>query len=254
MPRTVALSGEIFQAAGVAGRVTTVGQSFFDPLPAGADVYLLKKVLDNWPDREATEILSRCAQAARPGGRVVVLVAVVPDSAPIPLSIDMLLVGGKHRTLAEFGVTCLEAGLHVLSAAASHRVTSSSNVVRVEALPLNAAARLWEGEPLRITQGRLAPTFFDERCGVPGRIGQFKQGNDFDTVVKCVASITRIDHDQSIKLEVLKGDAHRRRQGGRIGALAFDTDAAAVLLAADASARSGVDNAPDSAGLPDRSN
>jgi 2,7-dihydroxy-5-methyl-1-naphthoate 7-O-methyltransferase len=35
-PRTVALSGEIFQAAGVADRVTTVGQSFFDPLPPGA--------------------------------------------------------------------------------------------------------------------------------------------------------------------------------------------------------------------------
>lgn len=30
LPRTVALSGQSFQAAGVAGRVTTVGQSFFD--------------------------------------------------------------------------------------------------------------------------------------------------------------------------------------------------------------------------------
>lgn len=30
--------------AGVADRVTTAGQSYFDPLPAGADLYLLKKV------------------------------------------------------------------------------------------------------------------------------------------------------------------------------------------------------------------
>ena len=119
VPRTVALSGEIFQAAGVAGRVTTVGQSFFDPLPSGADVYLLKKFLDNWPDREATAILSRCAEAARPGGRVVVLGAVVPDSAPIPLSIDMLLVGGKHRTLAESALAP-EAGLHVFRPGGSH--------------------------------------------------------------------------------------------------------------------------------------
>ena len=29
-------SAEIFQAAGVADRVTAVAQSFFDPLPAGA--------------------------------------------------------------------------------------------------------------------------------------------------------------------------------------------------------------------------
>ncbi len=76
LPRTVARSGEIFQAAGVAERATTVGQSFFDPLPAGADLYLLTGMLNDWPDREATAILSRCAEAARPAGRVVVLKSV----------------------------------------------------------------------------------------------------------------------------------------------------------------------------------
>src|SRR5262249_26556102 len=44
LPRTVARSRNIFQAAGVADRVTAVGQSFFDPLPAGCDLYLLKNV------------------------------------------------------------------------------------------------------------------------------------------------------------------------------------------------------------------
>src|SRR5215470_7976430 len=81
LPRTVALSAEIFRAAGVAERVTTVGQSFFDPLPVGADLYLLKSVLNDWPDRETTAILRRCAEAARPNGRVVALSGVVEDSA-----------------------------------------------------------------------------------------------------------------------------------------------------------------------------
>ena len=54
LPGTVARSGEIFQAAGVSDRVTTVGQSFFDPLPSGADLYLLKNLLADWPDGEAT--------------------------------------------------------------------------------------------------------------------------------------------------------------------------------------------------------
>ena len=48
----------------MAERVTAVGQSFFDPLPAGADLYLLKNVLADWPDREAMVLLSRCAEAA----------------------------------------------------------------------------------------------------------------------------------------------------------------------------------------------
>jgi 2,7-dihydroxy-5-methyl-1-naphthoate 7-O-methyltransferase len=115
-PRTVALSGEIFQAAGVTDRVTTVGQSFFDPLPAGADLYLLKKILNDWPDREALAILTRCAEAARPSGRVVVLDAVVADGAPRPLSIEMMLAGGKHRTIAEFQDLVREAGMEVLAA------------------------------------------------------------------------------------------------------------------------------------------
>ena len=42
------------------------GQSFFDPLPAGADLYILKKILNDWPDREAKLILSRFAVECRP--------------------------------------------------------------------------------------------------------------------------------------------------------------------------------------------
>jgi hypothetical protein len=115
LPRTVARSGEMFQAAGVAERVTTVGQSFFDPLPAGADLYLLRGVLNDWPDREATAILSRCAEAARPTSRVVVLKSVGPDDAPRGLWIEMVLLGGKHRTVTEFRELAREAGLEVLA-------------------------------------------------------------------------------------------------------------------------------------------
>jgi 2,7-dihydroxy-5-methyl-1-naphthoate 7-O-methyltransferase len=116
LPRTVALSSETFQAAGVSERVTTVGQSFFDPLPAGADLYLLRGILNDWPDREATAILSRCAEAASPTGRVVVLKGIGPDDAPRGLTIEMVLVGGKHRTVAEFGELARGAGLEVVAA------------------------------------------------------------------------------------------------------------------------------------------
>jgi SAM-dependent methyltransferase len=116
LPRTVALSGETFQAAGVTDRVTTAGQSFFDPLPAGADLYLLRGVLSNWPDREAVALLRRCAEAARPAGRVVVLKSVGPDGAPRELSIDALLLGGKLRTITEFRELARESGLEVIAA------------------------------------------------------------------------------------------------------------------------------------------
>jgi SAM-dependent methyltransferase len=116
LPRTVARTAETFRSAGVTGRVSTAGQSFFDPLPTGADVYLLRGVLNNWPDREAAALLSRCAEAARPAGCVVVLKSVGPDAAPKDLYIDMVLVGGKHRTVAEFRDLARQSGLEVVSA------------------------------------------------------------------------------------------------------------------------------------------
>jgi SAM-dependent methyltransferase len=116
LPNTVARSNQIFQAAGVADRVQTVGQSFFDPLPRGADLYLLRGILNDWPDRDSAAILGRCAEAARPAGRVVVLKSVVPDDARRGLTIEMVLLGGKHRTVTEFTELARSAGLEVIGA------------------------------------------------------------------------------------------------------------------------------------------
>jgi 2,7-dihydroxy-5-methyl-1-naphthoate 7-O-methyltransferase len=115
---SVARSGEIFQAAGVADRVTTVVQSFFDPLPAGADLYLLKNVQADWPDRKAMAILRRCAEAARPGGRVVLLGGVSPDEGhgPPPALWMMVLAGGRERNLSEFRELARASGLQVHAA------------------------------------------------------------------------------------------------------------------------------------------
>jgi SAM-dependent methyltransferase len=118
LPPTVARSHRTFQDAGVAQRVTTVGQSFFDPLPAGADLYLLKCVLCDWPDREATTILRRCAEAARPAGRVLIVGGVSPDEAggPAPELLMLVLVGGRERKLADFREMARAAGLDVHAA------------------------------------------------------------------------------------------------------------------------------------------
>jgi SAM-dependent methyltransferase len=119
LPRTVARSREIFESKGVADRVTAAGQSFFDPLPGGCDVYLLKNVLADWPDAEAVALLKRCAEAARPGGRVVVLGGVTPDEEASPELLMMVLVGGKNRTLEEFRALAGAAGLEVRRAGRS---------------------------------------------------------------------------------------------------------------------------------------
>ena len=131
LPGTVARAGPLLESLGVAGRVTVEGQSFFDPLPSGADLYLLKSVLNDWPDEPTVAILRRCAEAARTSqATIAVLGGVTADETPRSLGIDMLVAGGKTSTLSQFTELASRAGLDVIAA----RTQSSGRYV-VECRP-----------------------------------------------------------------------------------------------------------------------
>ena len=130
LPGTVARAAEIIESSGAGDRITVEGQSFFDPLPAGADLYLLKNVLNDWPGEPTVAILRRCAEAAHPTAAIAVLGGVSADEAPRSLGIDMLVAGGKTSTLTQFTELARQAGLDVIAA----RTQSSGRFV-VECRP-----------------------------------------------------------------------------------------------------------------------
>jgi hypothetical protein len=134
LPGTVARADKIIED--VTDRVTVAGQSFFDPLPAGADLYLLKSVLNDWPDEPTVAILRRCAEAAHPGTAIAILGGVAPDEAPRELGIDMLVAGGTTSPLTEFTELARQAGLDVTAA----RTQASGRYV-VECQPAAHAPR-----------------------------------------------------------------------------------------------------------------
>jgi hypothetical protein len=131
LPGTVARAGDVIDSFGVSGRVTVKAQIFFDPLPAGADLYLLKSVLNDWADEPTVAILRRCAEAARSDGTIAVLGGVSADETPRSLGIDMLVAGGKTSTLMQFTELARQAGLEVVAA----RTQSSGRFV-VECQPV----------------------------------------------------------------------------------------------------------------------
>lgn len=67
-------------AAGAgADRVTFMPHDFFSPQPvAGADAYLLRWILHNWPDAHCIKILRALIPALRPGARILVNEHVLP--------------------------------------------------------------------------------------------------------------------------------------------------------------------------------
>jgi 2,7-dihydroxy-5-methyl-1-naphthoate 7-O-methyltransferase len=141
LPGTVARAGEIIDRFGVSGRMTVQGQSFFDRLPAGADLYVVKSVLNDWADEPTVAILRRCAEAARAkaaqvkaaqvkDGAIAILGGVSADETPRSLGIDMLVAGGKTSTLTQFTELARQAGLEVVAAG-----TQSSGRYVVECRP-----------------------------------------------------------------------------------------------------------------------
>ncbi|MEU6496101.1 methyltransferase [Streptomyces sp. NPDC046984] len=93
--------------ASLTDRCTVVPGTFFDPLPSGADAYVLSFVLHDWNDRRAAQIFDRCAAAAAPHGHVVVIERLREEGMKQPwataMDLRMLLtVGGRERTLDDF--------------------------------------------------------------------------------------------------------------------------------------------------------
>lgn len=106
---------EQLEAAGLGDRCELAPGSFFDPLPPGADVYLLSNVINDRPGAEATAILRRCAEAAGENGRVVVAGHLYEDHSAATAGganfMMLVLVGGKERTRAQLLDIARDAGL-----------------------------------------------------------------------------------------------------------------------------------------------
>lgn len=109
---TAAGARHTFSTHGLADRTEVTAASFFDPLPPGADAYLLFDILHDWDDEHAHRILARCAQAAPPTGRILVIEAIGGLRATSESDLAMLVIfGGRERRLDEFRALATPHGL-----------------------------------------------------------------------------------------------------------------------------------------------
>ncbi|WP_280138253.1 methyltransferase [Methyloceanibacter stevinii] len=116
----------LFDVLEFADRIEFLPGDAREEVPAVADIYVLKSVLQQHDDKDAAAILENCRRAMTPGARLVVherLMPEDPSADPEAIMIDlhmMAITGGKTRTLAEMESLISSAGLSV----AGHRKTS----------------------------------------------------------------------------------------------------------------------------------
>ena len=88
-------------------RAERAGGSFFEAVPSGADAYILKSVVHDFPDAQVGAILNNIRKVLQPEGRLALVENVITDS---PESIwakwadlhMLALLGGAERTAAEY--------------------------------------------------------------------------------------------------------------------------------------------------------
>ncbi|KAK0387710.1 hypothetical protein NLU13_3955 [Sarocladium strictum] len=91
----------------LSSRVTFTAHSFFEPQPVSADIYMLKLILHDWPDKESVQILKGLTTSMKPGARVLFIDYVGKQggeegTADLPRSIAQMGTSTDLRMMALF--------------------------------------------------------------------------------------------------------------------------------------------------------
>lgn len=118
-PEVMADARETLTARGLIDRVELVGGDFRESVPEGGDLYLIKGVLHDWDDENASRILANCHRATPQGSTILSLEGIVRAEPPLDQVVQLidlsmlLLVGGRERTRAEFDALFGGAGYKI---------------------------------------------------------------------------------------------------------------------------------------------
>jgi len=116
-PEVVPRAQTAIAERGLGSRCTVLEGNFFLSLPE-ADIFLLKHVIHDWDDDQSVLILSNCARALRPKGRVVLVERVLPESdcgseASLADLNMLVLLPGRERTQRQYADLISRAGLRL---------------------------------------------------------------------------------------------------------------------------------------------
>lgn len=141
LPHVVADAEPLLRKHHIADRVAIAEGSFFDAVPDGGDLYVLKNIIHDWPDDKALEILKTVRTATHEGARMMLVESVIPphhrEFSTKWLDLEMLVDNtGRERTAAEYQNLLQNAGFQL-----TRVIPTASPLSLVEAAPSCADSR-----------------------------------------------------------------------------------------------------------------
>jgi hypothetical protein len=115
-PGVLDLARALLEHRRVADRVTLTPGNFFEAVPGGSDLYLLKNVLHDWDDEASLKILRTVKAAMQPTQRVLIVESFIDRRRPDPMvsgadmQMMMVCVEGRERTEEDFRRLLHQAG------------------------------------------------------------------------------------------------------------------------------------------------
>ena len=137
MPHVADGARKIIEKAGLGFRCAVVGGDFFQSVPSGGDLYLMRRVMHGWSDESAIVILRNCRKAMTQHGRLLIVEHVLAQgNAPswgkmLDLQQLVLSAGGRERTEKEFAHLLAAAGFKL-----QRVIPTASTASLIEAVPI----------------------------------------------------------------------------------------------------------------------
>jgi len=113
---TTARAPQLFSNYQLNNRVQIIAGNFFEQIPSGADLYIMKSIIHNWDDEHCIKLLRNVHHAMSNKSKIVIVEMIVSDDNTLELAklldIQMLacMQGGKERTREEFDYILEKSG------------------------------------------------------------------------------------------------------------------------------------------------
>jgi hypothetical protein len=140
LPNAVEDAPAMIESTGVRDRCEIRTGSAFESVPSGGDLYVMSRILHDWTDEKAVQLLQNCRKVLPDQGVLLLREAVLDEGPPVPAlgQLDLMMMamtGGRERTEAEWREILHRSGFALIRVAAGPR---NQKLIVAEPVPRQA--------------------------------------------------------------------------------------------------------------------